>query len=456
MNFVQISTLQKKLDKSNLPSDQNLTDKVLDSFKEAELLSNEVSQIVNTLQVATKTQTDSIGQMTQTAQSIASAIQQIGASTQKAMDMITESDRITKTTSAEAQSGIRGMAEINNIVNKSSESVKNLVIELTKINTTVDVITGIAEQTNLLALNAAIEAARAGDTGRGFAVVADEVRRLAENSRKNAEEINVLVKTLQESATTTTKIIEDGTSYIKQNSELITRVLKSLNHISDSVTKMSSQMQEISSATEEISAGSEQAAASSEEIMSVAETNMKNFDEIVLKKDQETTSVQEAGNAAKTLAEIFETLDNSTIVSITDVAGDISYMNKFFIDVSRFQSHELMGQSHRLLKSGFHDPALFDVLWKTISGGKMFSGYVRNKAKDGSIYWVKTTISPTFDEHGKIKGYVGVRTPITELMVLFGIEAAIRQQSAGKKIDKKMLEVIDALKFGKYTVQANY
>ncbi|MBI5378337.1 MAG: PAS domain-containing protein, partial [Thaumarchaeota archaeon] len=170
----------------------------------------------------------------------------------------------------------------------------------------------------------------------------------------------------------------------------------------------------------------------------------------------ETASVSQAGNAAKTLAEIFDTLDTSTIVSITDAAGDITYMNKFFLDVARYRNEELVNQSHRILKSGFHDPALFEALWKTIAGGKSFSGYVRNKAKDGSIYWVKTTISPTFEDNGQIKGYVGVRTPITELMVLFGVEAAIQDQAKGKKLDKKMTEIVKALKYGNYTVQANF
>ncbi len=453
---MQIVKIQKNPNEIKSHSSEKLTDKVLDSFAEAVTLSEEVSKIVQELQDATKAQTSSISEMSQTAQSITSAIQQIGANTQKAMERVNNSNDIATETSREAEKGIKGMDSINSIVAKSSESVKSLAGELAKIDKMVEVITQMSEQTNLLSLNAAIEAARAGDAGRGFAVVADEVRRLAENSRKSAEDIKDLVQHLRESSTSTTQIIEEGTTIVKQNSELITKVLYSLRQITESINQMTGQIQEIASATEEISAGSEEAAAASEEILSVAETNKKSFDDIVQKKDQETASVSQAGSAAKTLAEIFDTLDSSTIVSITDAAGDITYMNKFFLDVARYRSEELFNQSHRILKSGFHDPALFEALWKTIAGGKSFSGYVRNKAKDGSIYWVKTTISPTLDGNGQIKGYVGVRTPITELMVLFGVEDAIKDQAKGKKLDKKMAGIVNALKYGNYTVQANF
>jgi PAS domain S-box-containing protein len=457
--MIETTKLQNKKNQTTQivsQSEEKLTDKVLISFAEAVRLSEEVSKIVQDLQESTKTQTASIGEMSQTAQSITTAIQQIGQNSQKVMDKVNQSNTVATETSREAEKGIEGMNSINDIVEKSSDSVKSLAGELVKIDKMVEVITQMAEQTNLLSLNAAIEAARAGDAGRGFAVVADEVRRLAENSRKGAEDIKQLVQNLRESSTTTTKIIQDGTTIVKQNSDLITKVLQSLRQITESIGQMATQMQEIASATEEISAGSEEAAAASEEILSVAETNKKSFEEIVQKKDQETASVTDAGTAAKTLAEIFDTLDNATIVSITDAAGNIEFMNKFFLDVAKFRNEELIGQNHRLLKTGFHTPALFDALWKTISGGQTFIGYVRNKSKDGSIYWVKTCISPTFDENRKIKGYVGVRTPITELMVLTGIEDAIRDEAKGKKLNKKMADMVEALRTGNYKVQNNY
>ncbi len=111
---------------------RKLTDQVLQSFDTAVNLSEEVSKIVEELQDSTKAQTSSIGEMTQTAQSITNAIQQIGANTQKAMERVSQADSVAKETSREAEKGIQGMTSINEVVAKSSESVKNLAGDLQK------------------------------------------------------------------------------------------------------------------------------------------------------------------------------------------------------------------------------------------------------------------------------------------------------------------------------------
>ncbi|MBM3903534.1 MAG: PAS domain S-box protein [Thaumarchaeota archaeon] len=373
------------------------------------------------------------------------------------MESVSQSDEMAKRSTQEAETGITNLDTMKDVVSKSAESVKKLATELNKINDIVGFITKISEQTNLLALNAAIEAARAGEAGRGFAVVADEVKRLAESSRTGAEQISNLVKDLTGASQVTTKNIEEGNALVSQSHTMVTNFLKTLKTISDAVSEVSGQMQGISSATEQLSASSEEASAASEEIMSVADTHMTSFDNIIKAKEKQVNTIHTAGQAATTLAEITDVLDNSTIVSITDAAGDITFMNKFFLEVSSYKSEELMNQNHRILKSGFHSPAVFDLLWKTISSGKTFSGYVRNKAKDGTIYWVKTTISPTYDAQGQIKGYVGVRTPITELMVMIGVEDAIRAAELGIPIkDKRLLKVVEGLKVGNYNVNPNY
>jgi len=261
---------------------------------------------------------------------------------------------------------------------------------------------------------------------------------------------------LKDSSNKTTASIEKGNGLVEESYEMVTSILKSIENITKSITEVVSQMQEISAATEEVSSGTEEATAAGEEILSVSQTNLKSFEEIVIAKDQEAAVLKGAQSATIKLAELTDAFEQSVIVSSTDPDGNMNYFTKYFKAVSRFETEELMGQSHRILKSGWHDPGLFDALWKTISAGKTFKGYVRNRAKDGTIYWVKTSISPTFDENRKIKSYIGVRQVITELMVMSGIEQACQEDEAGKPLSNPALkECIRKLKFGDYQITDN-
>lgn len=108
-------------------------------------------------------------------------------------------------------------------------------------------------------------------------------------------------------------------------------------------------------------------------------------------------------------------LDEHAIVSMTDVNGNIIYVNDQFCKISGYGKDELIGQNHRILKSDEHSKKFFLNLKETILSGKVWSGEVKNKKKNGDFYWVRATIVPFLDLKGKPFRYVSIRTDITEV-----------------------------------------
>lgn len=209
------------------------------------------------------------------------------------------------------QRAIRQMGAINEVVNHSSDVVKQLGERSLQIGQIVEVITGIASQTNLLALNAAIEAARAGEQGRGFAVVADEVRKLAEQSEDSARQISHLIREIQLDTNRAVEAMEQGTNEAETGANVVKEAGDAFQRIVLAAQSVADQIQEVSAATEQMSASIQEVSSSMDEMKSLAQDSSGNTQGIAAASEEQLASMQEMAASSENLSRMAHELQQA-------------------------------------------------------------------------------------------------------------------------------------------------
>lgn len=118
--------------------------------------------------------------------------------------------------------------------------------------------------------------------------------------------------------------------------------------------------------------------------------------------------------SVREVSDITYALEQSSIIAFTDKRGIITNVNSKFCEISGYSREELIGKTHRIVNSGYHSKEFFRNVWQTIGKGDIWKGEIRNKRKDGSYYWVDTTIVPYLDKNNKPYQYLAIRNDITE------------------------------------------
>ncbi|BDH60254.1 hypothetical protein MTP04_03840 [Lysinibacillus sp. PLM2] len=246
---------------------------------------------------------------------IAISMQNTATSIGEIANSISLVSKHSNTTSEESEKGnvalnktINQMNSISNTVQASSSVIKELGNRSSEIEKIVAVITGISEQTNLLALNAAIEAARAGEHGKGFAVVAEEVRKLAEESKRSAEQITYLILDIQNNTQGAVSSMDKCTSEVETGLQLIHETGESFEKILKSAFDVAKKSEEVSVTSEQIAASVENMSRKIQNISKSAEEAASNSQSVAAGAEEQLASMEEITASAQALANMAEDL----------------------------------------------------------------------------------------------------------------------------------------------------
>ncbi len=243
----------------------SLLNSIQGDFKDVKLATKQASDSAKQLSIITeqtkagvsKTQIQS-DQVATAMNEMSATVQEVAGSAALAADAAKNADKETAAGKQVVSSTVETINQLALGVEQGVVAIQQLAADAENISSVLEVIRGVADQTNLLALNAAIEAARAGEQGSGFAVVADEVRTLAQRTQESTEQINDMIKTLQDGVRNAVRVMDSGHTQANLSVEQAAKAGDSLESIAASVSRISDMNIQIASAAEEQSVVAEE------------------------------------------------------------------------------------------------------------------------------------------------------------------------------------------------------
>ncbi len=230
----------------------------------------QAGQISDSLQAATRRQSEEIEETSAAVVSLSQSVQQVSSNAAESARVADQSMAAAEKGQQAVQNAISSMNGLREQIQETSKRIKRLGESSQEIGEIVELISDITEQTNVLALNAAIQAASAGEAGRGFSVVAEEVQRLAERSADATKQIAAIVKTIQSDTHDTVAAMEVSTQGVVEGAKLSDAAGKTLSEISEVSKTLAHLIAGISSATQDQAESTAKVAATMQDIKAIS------------------------------------------------------------------------------------------------------------------------------------------------------------------------------------------
>ncbi|KMT23229.1 HAMP domain-containing methyl-accepting chemotaxis protein [Clostridium cylindrosporum] len=264
----------------------------------------EITQTISELALGSLDQSKSINEVNIIMKNMSDSIKNISQRIESIGDSSNMVENATINGVIEADNAVSKIGEIKNVTQQMAYVINKLRKESNKIGEIIEVIKNISRQTNLLALNAAIEAARAGEHGKGFSIVAEEVRKLAEESSNSAEEITVLIESIQNETKTVVEVMSKGAMEVENGVKAVDDTSKAFKTISSEIHRVVEQVSNVAMISQEILKDSEKVVDSIESVNIIAENSAAATEEVSASAQEQNSSIESLVYEAHTLAEL--------------------------------------------------------------------------------------------------------------------------------------------------------